>query len=650
MASSPSADSSTRPTPSRRRRRVMPRSRMAAAGRRSPSATRSRRGSPAPTFPPPARSTRCTRSDTAPSGLVWGAASPSAHVTRDAYERIVGEMLARLQQRGPVDGVYLDLHGAMVTEHLDDGEGELLRARARQSSGTRVPVVASLDLHANVTRAMMQHADGLRRVSHLSARRHGGDRRARRAAARTHAGAPARRSAKSHAAARLPHRPVVAVHVHRAGASVSTNCSSVSSASIDCRAVVHARLSDGRFSGMRDGGLRLRPRRSRACRRAVDALAHADRRRRAATSRWSSSSPTTRCARAMQRGEPGAPVVLADTQDNPGRGRQRRHHRPAGGAAGQRDARDAGAGPADRSAPRRDRRTRVGLGRTRRIHAGRNFRRAGHVPLEGEFKVDAARRRRASPAPARCSAGFNMELGPMAVLRTGRRARRARVEEGARPRTRKCSATSASSRVQQRILALKSSVHFRADFQPIATRGAGRRRARTGQGRSHDVPLDAAAPRTAPEAARARVRTGLSADDAPPLRHRARSSTRPTRSLRSPTPLTSFGHGNGPAFGDGGARALRAHQHADGARISTSRGARTRRDRDAGRRRIVAVEQGVARDVRDAGAAAGGRGARRLRRRVPRPARRDGDRGLRRCRGRDRRSACAESRPSCRSR
>ncbi len=81
-------------------------------------------------------------------------------MTRDAFERIVGEMTTRLAQAGPVDGVYLDLHGAMVTEHLDDGEGEIL-ARVRRIVGPRVPVIASLDLHANVTRAMMEHADGL---------------------------------------------------------------------------------------------------------------------------------------------------------------------------------------------------------------------------------------------------------------------------------------------------------------------------------------------------------------------------------------------------------------------------------------------------------------------------------------------------------
>src|SRR5437763_13288973 len=49
-------------------------------------------------------------------------ASPSAHVTEDAFERIIGVMIARIKAAGRLDGVYLDLHGAMVTEHLDDGE------------------------------------------------------------------------------------------------------------------------------------------------------------------------------------------------------------------------------------------------------------------------------------------------------------------------------------------------------------------------------------------------------------------------------------------------------------------------------------------------------------------------------------------------
>jgi microcystin degradation protein MlrC len=87
-------------------------------------------------------------------------ASPSAHVTKDAYERIVGEMIDGIRAAGPLDAVYLDLHGAMVTEHFDDGEGEILR-RVREVIGKDLPLVVSLDLHANVTPEMVEHADAL---------------------------------------------------------------------------------------------------------------------------------------------------------------------------------------------------------------------------------------------------------------------------------------------------------------------------------------------------------------------------------------------------------------------------------------------------------------------------------------------------------
>src|SRR6202790_5106925 len=87
-------------------------------------------------------------------------ASPSAHVTRDAYERIVKVMVDGIKAAGQLDAVYLDLHGAMVTEHLDDGEGEIL-ARVRKVIGKDLPLVVSLDLHANVTPQMVQHADAL---------------------------------------------------------------------------------------------------------------------------------------------------------------------------------------------------------------------------------------------------------------------------------------------------------------------------------------------------------------------------------------------------------------------------------------------------------------------------------------------------------
>jgi microcystin degradation protein MlrC len=87
-------------------------------------------------------------------------ASPCAHVTRDAYERIVEVLVEGIKAAGKLDAVYLDLHGAMVTEHLDDGEGEILR-RVREVIGKDLPLVVSLDLHANVTPEMVEHADAL---------------------------------------------------------------------------------------------------------------------------------------------------------------------------------------------------------------------------------------------------------------------------------------------------------------------------------------------------------------------------------------------------------------------------------------------------------------------------------------------------------
>ncbi|MGD9616423.1 MAG: M81 family metallopeptidase [Alphaproteobacteria bacterium] len=61
---------------------------------------------------------------------------------------------------GGIDGIYLDLHGAMVAEHHDDGEGELLR-RIRALVGDRMPIVTSLDYHANMTPAMVEHASAM---------------------------------------------------------------------------------------------------------------------------------------------------------------------------------------------------------------------------------------------------------------------------------------------------------------------------------------------------------------------------------------------------------------------------------------------------------------------------------------------------------
>jgi microcystin degradation protein MlrC len=93
----------------------------------------------------------------------WAAASPSAHVTDAAFEHIAGLIVSGIEaalKAAPLDAVYLCLHGAMVTESHEDGEGELLR-RVRALVGPELPVVASLDLHGNITRACFDHATAM---------------------------------------------------------------------------------------------------------------------------------------------------------------------------------------------------------------------------------------------------------------------------------------------------------------------------------------------------------------------------------------------------------------------------------------------------------------------------------------------------------
>jgi microcystin degradation protein MlrC len=92
--------------------------------------------------------------------LLWTSGGAGGLVTRDAFERIAGSLVGRLSEAMPVDAVYLDLHGAMVTEDFEDGEGEVLR-RVRAAVGSQVPIVASLDYHANVTPDMVAHTDAL---------------------------------------------------------------------------------------------------------------------------------------------------------------------------------------------------------------------------------------------------------------------------------------------------------------------------------------------------------------------------------------------------------------------------------------------------------------------------------------------------------
>src|ERR1700747_1376756 len=86
--------------------------------------------------------------------------NPSGTVTDDAFEQITGMILGAVDTKGPIDGVLLHLHGAMVSQSHEDAEGEFL-ARLRGRLGPDVPIVVTLDLHANVTQRMADNASAL---------------------------------------------------------------------------------------------------------------------------------------------------------------------------------------------------------------------------------------------------------------------------------------------------------------------------------------------------------------------------------------------------------------------------------------------------------------------------------------------------------
>jgi microcystin degradation protein MlrC len=94
------------------------------------------------------------------AGLVRLPAWPSGTATADTFEWIVREFDEALSRVGPCDAVLLALHGAMAAEGHWDVEGELLEL-VRRRIGPGVPIVATLDLHANITERMVANADTL---------------------------------------------------------------------------------------------------------------------------------------------------------------------------------------------------------------------------------------------------------------------------------------------------------------------------------------------------------------------------------------------------------------------------------------------------------------------------------------------------------
>jgi len=397
-------------------------------------------------------------------GTAWAAASPSAQVTRDAFERILGGMIEQLKAALPVDGVYLDLHGAMVTDEHDDGEGEILR-RVREVVGSRVPIAASLDLHANVTRAMIERADALvayRTYPHVDM----ADTGARAARLLD-------RMLKSGSRLASAYRTL----------DFLTGLPSQSSFIDPCQGLYREL---GELENRHDVVLSFTPGFPMAdfeeCGMAVfgyggdarEVGAVVERLREAVAGAEKDFAmelhvPDEAVRLAREGGEPGRPMVLADTQDNPGAGGN-------GDTTGllaalvRQNARDAVLGLLiDRVAAQRAH--EAGQGATLGLALGGRSGIAGDAPFAGEFTVE-----RLGDGNFTCTGpmfkGFRMTLGPMALLRS-------RAAPGVR-------VALASKKVQaadqemfrhlgveprmERILGLKSSVHFRADFQPIAKR------------------------------------------------------------------------------------------------------------------------------------------------------------------------------------
>ncbi len=390
-------------------------------------------------------------------GTAWGAASPSAHVTADAFERISTELVKRLRAELPLDGVYLDLHGAMVVETYDDGEGELLR-RVREAVGPRVPVVASLDLHANVTRAMFERADALvayRTYPHVDMAETG-----------------ARAARVLDQMLRAGQRPQGGFHQLDYLTGIPSQCSFIE----PCKTIYQelSKLEERHgcvlsftpgfpMADFADCGMSVFGYGSvGALEQLRGAVADAE---KDFAMELHEAPLAVRRARCV--GEPGAPVVLADTQDNPGAGGN-------GDTTGllrsliDQNASDAVLGmlidPA--SAQRAH---EAGQGSSPTFSLGGRSRIPGDAPLSGEFTVE-----RIGDGRFTCSGpmfkGFRMTLGPMALLRS-------RAAPGVRVvlASRKCQAadqemfrTLGVEPRKSRIVALKSSVHFRADFEPIA--------------------------------------------------------------------------------------------------------------------------------------------------------------------------------------
>lgn len=401
----------------------------------------------------------------------WAGATPSAQVTREAFERIAGTIVeaTRSALGGPgLDAIYLDLHGAAVAEHVDDAEGELL-ARLRALVGPGLPIVASLDLHANVTQQMLELADALvayRSYPHVDTEATG------RLAARLLERRIARGGREPFAARRIPFLiPINAgcTMIEPAGAlyrslpALDERHGTVASVAMgfpaadfpECGPMVWA-YGD-------------------AAQTVVDAL-HTDICEPASRWRVTTHTPDEAVARALALAGAEAadrPVVIADTQDNPGAGADSNTtgmlHALLRAGAGQRFPQQVALGllfdpeaAAAAHAAGQGARLHLALGRS--VLTGSGAR--SDPPVEADCTVRALHEG-SVVLQGPMMTGVEVRLGPCAcldvegvlvVVASGKKQMLDRALY-------RCVGIVPE---QMKILVNKSSVHFRADFAPIA--------------------------------------------------------------------------------------------------------------------------------------------------------------------------------------
>lgn len=391
--------------------------------------------------------------------VLWAGAIPSARVEKDAYESITDEIVAGILGAGPLDGVFLDLHGAMVADHEDDGEGALLE-RVRAVLGPDVPMAAALDLHGNITERMVAAADvliGFRTYPHVDMAETG--RRAALQLARCMAGD--RPGAK--AFRRLPYLVPIAWQSTRTAPAreiydlvAAAESGGVASASF------FFGFPAADFPGC--GPTVLCYGEADAANAAADAIAQAV---IAAEPDFAGQTfdPDAGVQEAMRRAATATrPVVIADTQDNPGAGGDSNTTGMLRALVAQGATRAALGNMVDPAAAAAAH--AAGTGAEIEIDLGGFSGVPGDAPFRGRFTVEHLSNGTLI-ASGPFYGGARLDLGPSACLRiddvrivvTSHKAQMADQQMyrfvGIEP-------------TEQAILVNKSSVHFRADFDQIA--------------------------------------------------------------------------------------------------------------------------------------------------------------------------------------